>query len=268
MADFKCEICSNSIDMDIFIRDFKVCPYCNHHYLLNIAARIELMTDTGTFSEISADLKPVDFLDFVDTKSYRERITESESKSGITEAIVTGCAKIGGFDAAIGIMDFSYMGGSMGSVVGEKITRLSKLSIEKRIPLIFVCSSGGARMQEGIISLMQMAKTVSAVNKAKESLIPYISIITNPTTGGVSASFATIADIIIAEPGALFCFAGPRVVKQTIKKALPADFGLSERNLKNGQIDMIINRKELKEVIIKFLKIFSWIALEDSLKFD
>jgi len=145
----------------------------------------------------------------------------------------------------------------MGSVVGEKIKRLSELSIEKRIPLILVCASGGARMQEGIISLMQMAKTVSAINKAKESLIPYIAIITNPTTGGVSASFATIADIIIAEPEALFCFAGPRVVKQTIKKELPPDFGLSERNLKNGQIDMIVNRKDLKNIVIKLLKIFS-----------
>jgi acetyl-CoA carboxylase carboxyl transferase subunit beta len=224
---------------------------------LNSAARINLITDEGTFNEICADIKPVDFLDFTDTKSYKERIRESEEKSQVTEAIVTGHAKIGGFEAALGIMDFSYMGGSMGSVVGEKITRLSKFSIEKRMPFILVCSSGGARMQEGIISLMQMAKTVSAVNKLKESLIPYISIITNPTTGGVSASFATIADIIIAEPEALFCFAGPRVVKQTIKKELPPDFGLSERNLKNGQIDMIVNRKDLKNIIMKLLKIFS-----------
>lgn len=257
MADFKCEICSNLINMDIFLRDFKVCPYCNHHYMLDSAARIDLITDEGTFIEEFMNIKTVDFLDFVDTKSYKERIRESEEKSGIEEAIVTGYASIGSFAAAIGVMDFSYMGGSMGSVVGEKITRLSRLSIEKRIPLIIVCSSGGARMQEGIISLMQMAKTVSAINKAKESLIPYISIITNPTTGGVSASFATIADVIIAEPEALFCFAGPRVVKQTIKKELPPDFGLSERNLKNGQIDMIVNRKDLKNTIIKLLKIFS-----------
>ncbi|MHB1252674.1 MAG: acetyl-CoA carboxylase, carboxyltransferase subunit beta [Candidatus Humimicrobiaceae bacterium] len=257
MTDFKCEICSNLINMDIFLKNFKVCPYCNHHYLLDSAARIDLITDEGTFNEEFTNIKTVDFLDFVDTKSYKERIRESEEKSGIAEAIVTGYASIGGFAAAIGVMDFSYMGGSMGSVVGEKITRLSKLSIEKRIPLIIVCSSGGARMQEGIISLMQMAKTVSAINNAKESLIPYISIVTNPTTGGVSASFATIADVIIAEPEALFCFAGPRVVKQTIKKELPPDFGLSERNLKNGQIDMIVNRKDLKNTIIKLLKIFS-----------
>jgi len=257
MTDFKCEICSKLIDINTFLKDFKVCPYCNHHYLLNSAGRIDLITDEGTFKETCMDIRPVDFLDFTDTKSYKERIKESEEKSGITEAIKTGMAKIGGFDVAIGIMDFSYMGGSMGSVVGEKITRLSRLSIEKRIPFILVCSSGGARMQEGIISLMQMAKTVSAVNKLKESMIPYISIIANPTTGGVSASFATIADVIIAEPEALFCFAGPRVVKQTIKKELPPDFGLSERNLKNCQIDMIVNRKDLKNIIIKLLRIFS-----------
>ena len=257
MTDFKCEICGNLINIDTFLKDFKVCSFCNHHYLLNSAGRIELIVDEGTFKETCTNIRPVDFLDFTDTKSYKDRIKESEEKSGITEAIITGLAKIGGFDAAVGIMDFSYMGGSMGSVVGEKITQLSKLSIEKRIPFILVCSSGGARMQEGIISLMQMAKTVSAVNTLKESLIPYISIITNPTTGGVSASFATIADIIIAEPEALFCFAGPRVVKQTIKKELPPDFGLSERNLKNGQIDMIVNRKDLKNVIVKLLRIFS-----------
>ena len=257
MEDFKCEICNRLINMDIFLSDFKVCPYCNHHYLLDSASRKDLLADEGTFMETCTNIRPVDFLNFTDTKSYKERIEESEEKSGTLEAIITGHAKIGGYDAALGVMDFRYMGGSMGSVVGEKIKRLSELSIEKRIPLILVCASGGARMQEGIISLMQMAKTVSAINKAKESLIPYIAIITNPTTGGVSASFATIADIIIAEPEALFCFAGPRVVKQTIKKELPPDFGLSERNLKNGQIDMIVNRKDLKNIIIKLLKIFS-----------
>jgi len=257
MADFKCETCSKLTDMDVFLKDFKVCPFCGHHYMLDSASRIRLLVDEGSFREICTGIRPVDFLNFSDTKSYKERIEESEKKSGINEAIVTGYAEIGGFGAALGVLDFSYMGGSMGSVVGEKIKQLSVLSIEKRIPLILVCASGGARMQEGIISLMQMAKTVSAVNKVKESLIPYISIITNPTTGGVSASFATIADIIISEPEALFCFAGPRVVKQTIKKELPSDFGLSERNLKNGQIDMIADRKDLKNVITKLLKIFS-----------
>jgi len=257
MADFKCESCSKLVDMDVFLRDFKVCPYCRHHYLLDSAARIRLLADEGSFMEICRDTGSVDFLNFVDTKSYKDRIVESEKKSGIKEAIITGSAEIGGYGAALGVLDFSYMGGSMGSVVGEKIKQLCLLSIEKRIPLILVCASGGARMQEGIISLMQMAKTVSAVNKVKESIIPYISIITNPTTGGVSASFATTADIIISEPEALFCFAGPRVVKQTIKKELPLDFGLSERNLKNGQIDMITDRLDLKNVLIKLLKIFS-----------
>jgi acetyl-CoA carboxylase carboxyl transferase subunit beta len=257
MADFKCDVCGKLSDMDVFLRDFKVCPFCRHHYLLDSASRIRLLADEGSFREICTDIRTIDFLNFTDTKSYKDRIAESEEKSGIKEAIVTGYAVIGGFGAALGVLDFSYMGGSMGSVVGEKIKQLSLLSIEKRIPLIIVCASGGARMQEGIISLMQMAKTVSAVNKVKESVIPYISVITNPTTGGVSASFATTADIIISEPEALFCFAGPRVVKQTLKKELPPDFGLAERNLKNGQIDMITDRKDLKGVITKLLKIFS-----------
>lgn len=257
MADFKCEKCNKIIDTDMFLKDFKVCPYCNHHYLLDAKSRMELLADAGTFNEIAAGISPVDFLNFIDIKPYKDRIKESQQKTGISEAIVTGAAKIGGFNVALGVMDFSFMGGSMGSVVGEKIKCLADFAIENKIPLILVCTSGGARMQEGIISLMQMAKTVSSVNKVKENKIPYISIITNPTTGGVSASFATIADIIIAEPEALFCFAGPRVVKQTIKKQLPPDFGLSERNLKNGQIDMIADRKELKRKIIKILKLFS-----------
>jgi acetyl-CoA carboxylase carboxyl transferase subunit beta len=257
MSDFKCEICGKLINMDAFLKDSKVCPFCRHHYLLDSASRIRLLTDEGTFREICTEIRPIDFLNFTDTKSYGNRIDEAKEKSGISEAIVTGYAEIGGFGAALGVLDFGYMGGSMGSVVGEKIKQLCMLSIGERIPLILVCASGGARMQEGIISLMQMAKTVSVVNKVKESLIPYISIITNPTTGGVSASFATTADIIISEPGALFCFAGPRVVKQTLKKELPSDFGLAERNLKNGQIDMITDRKDLKSVITKLLKIFS-----------
>jgi acetyl-CoA carboxylase carboxyl transferase subunit beta len=257
MSDFKCEKCGENINLDAFLWNFKVCPFCNHHYRMDSASRINLMADEGTFREEFTDIATIDFLDFTDTKSYKDRIKESGEKSGVSEAIITGLARIGGFDTALGVMDFSYMGGSMGSVVGEKIKRLCSLAIEKKVPLVLVCTSGGARMQEGIISLMQMAKTVSAINKAKESLVPYISIITNPTTGGVSASFATIADIIISEPEALFCFAGPRVVKQTIKKEIPPDFGLSGRNLKNGQIDMVVSRKELKNTVVKLLKLFS-----------
>ncbi len=155
----------------------------------------------------------------------------------------------------MGVMDFNFMGGSMGSVVGEKIKIIADYSIANKLPLIIFCASGGARMQEGIMSLMQMAKTVSCINRLRENKIPYICLITNPTTGGVSASFATVADIIISEPGTLFCFAGPRVVEQTIKKAVPPDFGSAERNLRNGQIDMIVERKEIKDILNTIIKI-------------
>lgn len=257
MTDFKCKACGKMLDLDVFLKDLKVCHYCGYHYMLDAKTRIEYLVDEFTFNEITENIKAVDFLNFTDVKPYKDRITESQQKSGISEAIITGCAKIGGYETNLGVMDFMFMGGSMGSVVGEKIKQLADFTISNKFPLIVVCASGGARMQEGIISLMQMAKTVSAINRVKENKIPYISVITNPTTGGVSASFATIADIIIAEPEALFCFAGPRVVKQTIKKELPSDFGLSERNLKNGQIDMIVKRKDLKEVITRLLKLFS-----------
>lgn len=257
MADFKCEFCGKEISLDLFLKNFKVCPLCGSHYMLDAKTRINLIADADTFNEISGNLKSTDFLNFTDIKPYSERITESEQKAGMAEAIITGSAKIGGYDVSLGAMDFSFMGGSMGSVVGEKVKLLADFSISSKFPLILICTSGGARMQEGIISLMQMAKTVSAINRVKSSGILYISVITHPTTGGVSASFATTADIIIAEPKALFCFAGPRVVKQTIKKELPEDFGLSERNLKNGQIDMIVNRKDLKNTLVKILKLFS-----------
>jgi len=257
MTDFKCEVCGKSIDLDVFLKDFKVCRYCSHHYMVDAITRIEYLADEFTFNEIAPDIKTIDFLNFTDIKSYKDRIEESRQKSGVSEAIITGSARIGGYKASLGVMDFKFMGGSMGSVVGEKIKQLADFTIANKLPLVLVCASGGARMQEGIISLMQMAKTVSAINRVKENKIPYISVITNPTTGGVSASFATIADIIIAEPEALFCFAGPRVVKQTIKKELPSDFGLSDRNLKNGQIDMIVSRKDLKAVITGLLKLFS-----------
>ena len=219
-------------------------------------SRIQVTVDKDSFIELDGNMASVDFLNFYDLKTYPDRLHEAMEKTGLNEAIITGEARIGGNGAAIGVMDFSFMGGSMGSVVGEKIKNLCNLSIEKNIPLIIFSASGGARMQEGIISLMQMAKTVSSVRRVMERKIPYISIITHPTTGGVSASFSTVADIIIAEPKALFCFAGPRIVKQTMKKEIPDDFGLSERNLLNGQIDMIIDRKKMRENLLKILRLF------------
>jgi len=256
MKKVKCGNCSKNIENEIFILNYWVCPYCNYHNYVNTRDRLQITIDESSFTELGKNINSVDFLNFYDLKSYSVRLRDAKLKTSLTEAILTGEAKIDGHDVALGIMDFSFMGGSMGSVVGEKIRLLSDCCIEKRIPLIIFCTSGGARMQEGIVSLMQMAKTVSSINRVRENKIPFITVITNPTSGGVSASFATIADIIIAEPNTLFCFAGPRVVKQTIKKNLPSDFGNSERNLKNGQVDMIINRVELKGTLAKLLRLF------------
>ena len=256
MEKIKCKNCTKDIENEIFILNLWVCPYCNYHHYINARDRLQITVDSNSFIELGKNINSDDFLNFYDVKSYSARLKETKLKTSLDEAVIIGEAKIEGNDVALGIMDFSFMGGSMGSVVGEKIKILSNYCIEKNIPLVIFCASGGARMQEGVISLMQMAKTVSSVNRVKENKIPYITIITNPTSGGVSASFATIADIIIAEPGALFCFAGPRVVKQTIKKNLPPDFGTSERNLKNGQVDMIVNRSDLKNTLTNLLKLF------------
>ncbi len=256
MEKIKCENCSKEIENEIFILNLWVCPYCNYHHYINARDRLQITADHNSFTELGKSINSVDFLNFYDVKAYNVRLKETKLKTSMDEAIVVGEAQIDGNYVALGIMDFGFMGGSMGSVVGEKIKILSNHSIEKNVPLIIFCSSGGARMQEGVISLMQMAKTVSSVDRVMEKKIPYISVITNPTSGGVSASFATLADIIIAEPNALFCFAGPRVIKQTIKKNPPPDFGSAERNLKNGQVDMIVNRGDLKETLANILRLF------------
>jgi acetyl-CoA carboxylase carboxyl transferase subunit beta len=255
MEKHKCRSCNKNIKEDVFIENLKVCPYCNNHEYITCRERIDITADKGSFVELDSDMVSVDILRFYDLKTYPERLKEAMEKTGLNEAVITGEAEIEKNSVAIGVMDFSFMGGSMGSVVGEKIKNLADLSIEKKIPLIIFSASGGARMQEGIVSLMQMAKTVSSVRRVMEKNIPYISVITHPTTGGVSASFSTVADIIIAEPKALFCFAGPRVVKQTMKKEIPEDFGLSERNLLNGQIDIIVNRKQMRENLSKIIRL-------------
>ncbi len=256
MEKIKCKKCNKDIENDVFLMNLWVCPYCNYHSYTSARDRIHISVDENSFEEIGQNMISTDFLKFFDLKSYDVRLKETRLKTNLNEAIITGSAKIDGNEVALGVMDFSFMGGSMGSVVGEKIKNLCDLSIERNIPLILFSTSGGARMQEGILSLMQMAKTVSSVNRVKENKIPYFLIITHPTSGGVSASFVMVADIIIAEPGSLFCFAGTRVVKQTIKKELPPDFGQAERNLKNGQIDMIVNRNEIRDTLVKLLYLF------------
>jgi acetyl-CoA carboxylase carboxyl transferase subunit beta len=257
MEKIFCKKCKKEIDMEEYVRNLKVCPYCNFHDYMSARERLQITVDEGSFKEFAGGINSVDRLNFYDVKAYKDRLTEAKIKSGLNEAIITGEARLAGNKVSIGVMDFNFMGGSMGSVVGERIKILADNSIAIRAPLIIFAASGGARMQEGILSLMQMAKTVSCINRINEAKIPYFCVITNPTTGGVSASFSTVADIILSEPGALFCFAGPRVVEQTIKKSVPADFGMADRNLKNGQIDMIVNRREVKPTLEKLLRLFT-----------
>jgi acetyl-CoA carboxylase carboxyl transferase subunit beta len=256
MSRISCKNCKKEIDETEFLSGLKVCPACGFHEWMSAWERIRSVADEGSFKELASEINSFDFLDFQDLKLYSERLHQARLKSEINEAIVVGEARIKSFKTSLGVMDFGFMGGSMGSVVGEKVKIITDNSISRNIPLIIFSASGGARMQEGILSLMQMAKTVSGINRLREAKIPYFCVITNPTTGGVSASFVTVADIILSEPEAMFCFAGPRVVEQTIKKAVPKDFGLARRNLANGQIDMIVERKDIRDTLGKLLSLF------------
>ncbi len=230
-----------------------VCPHCGHHFRMTARQRIELLADPGSWSEIAGNLRSADPLEFFDLRPYTDRIEEAEYDTGLSEAVLTGTAKMNRMDVVLAAMDFSFMGGSMGSVVGERFWRAAEEAIETRFPLVIVCASGGARMQEGILSLLQMAKTTCAVELLGEASIPFISVLTHPTTGGVMASFATLADVVIAEPGALLCFSGPRVIEQTIREKLPDDFGLAESNMRHGQIDMIVARTDLRDRLVQIL---------------
>jgi len=245
----KCKKCEQIIFQKDFEENFMVCPKCGYYLRLSSKERIAYLTDKGSFKELNSDLKPVDVIGF---PGYNVKKDSYKTK----DAIRTGEAKMGGYPVAIGVMDFEYMGGSMGSVVGEKIVRLIEKAIEKKMPVIIVAASGGARMQEGIISLMQMAKTSAALAKLSKKRLPFISVLTDPTTGGVAASFAMLGDVIIAEPNALIGFAGPRVIEQTIRQQLPKGFQLSEFLLKHGMVDMVVERKHLKDTIIKIIKFF------------
>ncbi|MDP2168588.1 MAG: acetyl-CoA carboxylase, carboxyltransferase subunit beta [Thermodesulfovibrionales bacterium] len=250
----KCNGCKEIIYKKEIDRNLKVCPKCNYHFRINAAERIRLLVDEGSFVETDADITAADPLKFKDTLSYAERLKENRKKSGLKEAVITGRARINGHEAVAVIMDFSFMGGSMGSAVGEKITRAAETALNEKLPLVIASSSGGARMQEGIFSLMQMAKVAAAIGKLKENAVPYISILSDPTFGGVTASFATLGDVIIAEPGSLIGFAGPRVIEQTIKQQLPDNFQRAEFLLEHGLIDMVVSRKEMKNTLSKILE--------------
>lgn len=251
----KCFNCNANLPTKDLQKNLHICTKCDYHFRIGAKLRIEQVLDKGYFEEINANITPADPLNFVDTASYKTRQNEAKKKSNLNEAVITGIGKINSNEAAVAIMDFSYLGGSMGSVVGEKVTRLIEEGIKRRIPILVFTSSGGARMQESALSLMQMAKTSCAIAKANELGVLYISILTEPTFGGVTASFGTLGDIIIAEQGARIGFAGRRVIEQTIRQKLPADFQTAEYLLKYGQVDMVVHRKELKDTLHKLIKI-------------
>lgn len=249
----KCDHCGEIIYKKEVERNLDVCPKCDYHFRISARARIEITFDEGTFREFDKSMEPTDALDFRDVKKYKDRLKAAQRETGLKDAMITGEGLIGGERAAAAVFEFSYMGGSMGSVVGEKIARAVERAIESRSGVVIFSSSGGARMQESILSLMQMAKTSAALAKLREAGLPYISVLTDPTMGGVSASFAMLGDVIIAEPRALIGFAGPRVIAETIRQKLPEGFQRSEYLLEHGIIDMIVERKLMKETISKLL---------------
>ena len=251
----KCFNCNAQLPKKELQNQMMVCPQCGYHFRINAKTRIKQLFDEGSFSEYFENISPSDPLEFFDTESYKDRQKKAKEKTNLNDAVITGIGKINGEEVACAIMDFEYMGGSMGSVVGEKVTSIIEKAIEKRLPVIAVTASGGARMQESALSLMQMAKTSCAVAKLNEEKLLYINVLTDPTYGGVTASFGTIGDIMIAEQGARIGFAGRRVIEQTIRQKLPVDFQTAEYLMKHGQLDMIVKRNELKETLAKILKL-------------
>jgi acetyl-CoA carboxylase carboxyl transferase subunit beta len=250
----KCQGCSETILGKEIEANLNVCPKCGHHYRIPARRRLEILLDNGTWQEFDAGMKSVDFLDFKDAKSYQERIDTAVAKGGSKDAIICVEGSIDGMGVQVACFDFAFMGGSMGSVVGEKITRSIERGLQQRQPVLIISASGGARMQESILSLMQMAKTSAALAKLKRAGIPFISILTDPTTGGVTASFAMLGDLNIAEPKALIGFAGPRVIEQTIRQKLPEGFQRAEYLLDHGMVDMICPRTEMRVKLASILK--------------
>ncbi len=249
----KCFKCSEILYNKDLESNMKVCPKCGHHFRLTAEERIAITVDKGTFVETDADLIPVDFLHFKDTMSYTERLAQVQKKTGKKDAIITGMGTVQGQEISLGVMDFGFMGGSMGSVVGEKVTRVIERGIEKNVPVVLFTASGGARMQEGITSLMQMAKTSAALKRLQEKKVLYLVVHTDPTMAGVSASFAMLGDVHIAEPSALIGFAGARVIEQTIRQKLPKGFQRSEYLVEHGYVDMIVERKHMRDTLAKLI---------------
>ena len=249
----KCPECDNALYKGELEDSEQVCTHCRYHFRLGARARLDSLFDDGKYEKLDEEITSADPLDFVDTKPYKDRIKQAKEISGLPEAIVSGKGKVGKHLVYAGAMDMSFIGGSMGSAVGEKITRLIERAIETRGAVIIFAASGGARMQEGTLSLMQMAKISAALSNLHKARLPFISVLTDPTTGGVTASFAMLGDVIIAEPKALIGFAGPRVIEQTIRQKLPKGFQRSEFLLEHGMLDMVVDRKDMRETIIRLL---------------
>ena len=249
----KCEKCERLIYQQEYVKNLKVCPGCNFHFRLSVRERIEQVLDKATFTEYEAHLRPRDPLGFKDSKPYRQRLRDQQKKTGLTEACVIGEGIIGGHQALLAFLDFEFLGGSMGSVVGEKLVRIADRARTRKIPLIIFSASGGARMQEGTLSLMQMAKVSIALSRLHQAKVLFISVLTDPTSGGVAASFSMQGDIIIAEPQCFIGFAGPRVIEQALKSKLPEGFQRAEFLLQKGMLDLIVERKQLKQTLTKLL---------------
>ncbi len=252
----KCDSCSQIIWKKSLDENMQVCPQCDHHFRLDARARLAMLFDGGVYEELDADLVSTDPLHFEDSKTYAERLDGMRRKTGMSDALISGAGTLEGRPVQICAMELSFIGGSMGAVVGEKLTRAIERGLARREPVIIVSASGGARMQEGAISLMQLAKISAALMRLDEASVPYISILTDPTTGGVTASFAMLGDLNIAEPGALIGFAGPRVIEQTIRQKLPAGFQTSEFLLDHGFLDAVVKRSEMKQYIARSLRFF------------
>ncbi|CDE59301.1 acetyl-coenzyme A carboxylase carboxyl transferase subunit beta [Fusobacterium sp. CAG:439] len=250
----KCVHCDAQLLKEDLVKNDMVCPVCDYHFRINARTRIKQLFDENSFEELFTEIKPDDPLEFIDTESYKDRLAKAHEKTGLNDAVITGVAEIEGNKVAVAVMDFDFMGGSMGSVVGEKVTRIIEKAIELRLPVLAITSSGGARMQESALSLMQMAKTSCAVSKLDDEKLLYINLLTEPTFGGVTASFGMLGDIIVAEQGARIGFAGRRVIEQTIRQKLPSDFQTAEYLLKYGQVDVVSPRKELRDTLAKILE--------------
>jgi len=251
-----CPGCGSHYRDDELAQNLRVCPHCGHHFRVGARDRIEQLADPGSFVEEDAELRSADPLAFFDLRPYTERLAEAEVATGLGDAIVCGAAAIEGEGCRLAVMDFAFMGGSMGSVVGEKFARACESAAAAAVPLVSVSASGGARMQEGILALMQLPKTVCAIEELHEAGGALLSVLTHPTTGGVLASYASLGDVVLAEPGALMSFAGPRVVAQTTREKLPDDFGLAESNYRFGHLDAIVARAELRPTLARLLRLF------------